>query len=172
MQNVPSDTVDAWISKGKQLDPKRLIPAIVQYDHAKQRTQVSLSLNVHLWSFWYCVLSTKPCSHITFAVTATLKFALCQWSNTYSNINREHGSRRILCIFAQAKIDRCQTLIETLMLTQTQMFRVNRPLILYNRKFIQQQIICGMHWKFSDQWCHSVLGICYPNAWQQRPSYS
>ena len=41
MQNVPSDTVDAWISKGKQLDPKRLIPAIVQYDHAKQRSQVT-----------------------------------------------------------------------------------------------------------------------------------
>ena len=42
MQNVPSDTVEAWVSKGKLLDPKRLIPAIVQYDHAKQRTQVRL----------------------------------------------------------------------------------------------------------------------------------
>ena len=38
------------------------------------------------------------------------------------------------------KSTRCQTLIETLILAQTQMFRVNRPLVLYNRKFIQQQI--------------------------------
>ena len=88
MQNVPNDTVDAWINKGKQLDPKRLIPAIVQYDHAKQRTQVSLSLNVYLWTLRYYAFSMKPCSHITFAVTATLKFALCQWSNTYSNKQR------------------------------------------------------------------------------------
>ena len=40
MQNVPKETVDAWISKGKDLDPKRLIPALVQYDHNKYRMQV------------------------------------------------------------------------------------------------------------------------------------
>lgn len=32
MQYLPKDTVDAWIKQGKQLDPKRLIPALVQYD--------------------------------------------------------------------------------------------------------------------------------------------
>ncbi len=41
MQNIPKETVDAWISKGKQLDPKKLIPALVQYDHQKYRAQVS-----------------------------------------------------------------------------------------------------------------------------------
>lgn len=40
MQNIPSDTVDAWISKGKHLDPKQLIPALVQYDHQKYKMQV------------------------------------------------------------------------------------------------------------------------------------
>ena len=32
MQNVPAETVDAWISKRDLLDPRRLIPALVQYD--------------------------------------------------------------------------------------------------------------------------------------------
>jgi hypothetical protein len=39
MQNKSKDIVDAWISKGKQLDPKKLIPALVQYDHKKYRAQ-------------------------------------------------------------------------------------------------------------------------------------
>ncbi|KAK7098433.1 vacuolar protein sorting-associated protein 18 homolog isoform X3 [Littorina saxatilis] len=32
MQHLPKETVDAWIRQGRQLDPKRLIPALVQYD--------------------------------------------------------------------------------------------------------------------------------------------
>lgn len=32
LQCLPTKTVDAWIRMGKQLDPKRLIPALVQFD--------------------------------------------------------------------------------------------------------------------------------------------
>lgn len=32
LQCLPSRTVDAWLRMGKQLDPKRLIPALVQFD--------------------------------------------------------------------------------------------------------------------------------------------
>ncbi|XP_059179714.1 vacuolar protein sorting-associated protein 18 homolog [Physella acuta] len=35
MQYVPKETVEAWIKQGKQLDPKKLIPALVQYDHKR-----------------------------------------------------------------------------------------------------------------------------------------
>ncbi|XP_055900557.1 vacuolar protein sorting-associated protein 18 homolog isoform X1 [Biomphalaria glabrata] len=41
MQYVPKETVEAWIKQGKQLDPKRLIPALVQYDHQKLKDQGS-----------------------------------------------------------------------------------------------------------------------------------
>lgn len=41
MQNIPKETVDAWIAKKDQLDPKRLIPALVQYDHNKYAAQVN-----------------------------------------------------------------------------------------------------------------------------------
>ncbi|XP_074661920.1 vacuolar protein sorting-associated protein 18 homolog [Tubulanus polymorphus] len=33
MQNIPRDTVSSWIHMARRLDPKRLIPALVQYDH-------------------------------------------------------------------------------------------------------------------------------------------
>lgn len=39
MQYQPKDTVDAWIRVGKQLDPKKLIPALVQYDQHRSREQ-------------------------------------------------------------------------------------------------------------------------------------
>ncbi|XP_064634570.1 vacuolar protein sorting-associated protein 18 homolog [Lineus longissimus] len=39
MQNVPKETVTACIQLGRKLDPKQLIPALVQYDHKKYRTQ-------------------------------------------------------------------------------------------------------------------------------------
>ena len=39
MQYLPKETVDAWIRQGKHLDPKRLIPALVQYDQ-RSREQV------------------------------------------------------------------------------------------------------------------------------------
>lgn len=39
MQYVPKETVDAWLHQGKQLDPKRLIPALVQYDHPSYKDQ-------------------------------------------------------------------------------------------------------------------------------------
>ncbi|KAK2149253.1 hypothetical protein LSH36_459g02045 [Paralvinella palmiformis] len=41
MQNIPKQTVDAWIAKKDKLEPKKLIPALVQYDHERYRTQVS-----------------------------------------------------------------------------------------------------------------------------------
>lgn len=40
MQNNPEETVNAWIKQKDQLDPKRLIPALVQYDHNKYAAQV------------------------------------------------------------------------------------------------------------------------------------
>jgi len=30
MQHIPTATVDAWIEKGKSLEPKRLIPSLIQ----------------------------------------------------------------------------------------------------------------------------------------------
>jgi hypothetical protein len=44
MQNIPKETVDAWIAKKDQLDPKRLIPALVQYDHNKYVAQTNEAL--------------------------------------------------------------------------------------------------------------------------------
>ena len=37
MQNIPHETVDAWISKRELLEPKKLIPALVQYDHSERK---------------------------------------------------------------------------------------------------------------------------------------
>ncbi|XP_078602605.1 vacuolar protein sorting-associated protein 18 homolog isoform X2 [Branchiostoma floridae x Branchiostoma japonicum] len=34
MQYIPKQTVDSWIAKGRKLDPQRLIPALVNYDHS------------------------------------------------------------------------------------------------------------------------------------------
>ena len=42
IQYIPKDTVSAWIKQEKRLDPKRLIPALVQYDHTKYKEQVCL----------------------------------------------------------------------------------------------------------------------------------
>jgi len=39
MQHVPRETVNAWIAKKDQLDPRLLIPALVQYDDQKYREQ-------------------------------------------------------------------------------------------------------------------------------------
>ncbi|XP_041365438.1 vacuolar protein sorting-associated protein 18 homolog isoform X2 [Gigantopelta aegis] len=39
MQYTPKETVDSWINLGRQLDPKKLIPALVQYDHNRYREQ-------------------------------------------------------------------------------------------------------------------------------------
>lgn len=40
MQNIPEETVNVWIKQKDQLDPKRLIPALVQYNHNKYAVQV------------------------------------------------------------------------------------------------------------------------------------
>jgi len=39
MQHVPRETVNAWIAKKDQLDPRLLIPALVQYDDQRYRDQ-------------------------------------------------------------------------------------------------------------------------------------
>ncbi|XP_077526342.1 vacuolar protein sorting-associated protein 18 dor [Haemaphysalis longicornis] len=39
MQSVPQRTVDMWIAQEKRLDPARLIPALVQYDNIRDRSQ-------------------------------------------------------------------------------------------------------------------------------------
>jgi len=39
MQHVPRETVNAWIAKKDQLDPRLLIPALVQYDDQRCREQ-------------------------------------------------------------------------------------------------------------------------------------
>ncbi|ESO97284.1 hypothetical protein LOTGIDRAFT_214111 [Lottia gigantea] len=39
MQYTPGETVNAWIKQGRQLDPKQLIPALVQYDQEKYKEQ-------------------------------------------------------------------------------------------------------------------------------------
>ncbi|XP_038059367.1 vacuolar protein sorting-associated protein 18 homolog [Patiria miniata] len=41
MQHIPNELVTAWIDLGKTLDPKKLIPALVQYDHSAQASQVN-----------------------------------------------------------------------------------------------------------------------------------
>jgi protein involved in sex pheromone biosynthesis len=33
MQYIPKETVTAWIMKSSELEPMKLIPALVQYDH-------------------------------------------------------------------------------------------------------------------------------------------
>uniref|UniRef100_A0A1E1XC32 Vacuolar protein sorting-associated protein 18 homolog n=1 Tax=Amblyomma aureolatum TaxID=187763 RepID=A0A1E1XC32_9ACAR len=39
VQSIPQKTVDMWIAQEKRLDPARLIPALVQYDNIKDRSQ-------------------------------------------------------------------------------------------------------------------------------------
>lgn len=39
MQYIPKETVSAWIKKSSELEPMKLIPALVQYDHDKYREQ-------------------------------------------------------------------------------------------------------------------------------------
>ena len=43
MQNIPDATVDAWITRKNDLDARKLIPALVQYDHVKYNEHVGLS---------------------------------------------------------------------------------------------------------------------------------
>lgn len=40
IQYTPVETVSAWIKQGSKLEAKRLIPALVQYEHEKYREQV------------------------------------------------------------------------------------------------------------------------------------
>jgi len=42
IQYIPRETVSAWIQQGSKLDPKCLIPALVQYDHKRIADEVSL----------------------------------------------------------------------------------------------------------------------------------
>ena len=44
MQNIPKETVDVWIAKRGKLESRKLIPALVQYDHLKYRAQVCTGL--------------------------------------------------------------------------------------------------------------------------------
>ncbi|XP_033107072.1 vacuolar protein sorting-associated protein 18 homolog [Anneissia japonica] len=41
MQHIPKSLVDAWILMKKKLDPKKLIPSLVQYDHSVQTSQTN-----------------------------------------------------------------------------------------------------------------------------------
>ena len=50
IQYTPVDTVSAWIKQGRKLEAKRLIPALVQYEHEKYREQVlSYDIAVFQW---------------------------------------------------------------------------------------------------------------------------
>jgi hypothetical protein len=40
MQYIPKETVTLWINRRDYLEPMKLIPALVQYDHKKYREQV------------------------------------------------------------------------------------------------------------------------------------
>nr|XP_006811890.1 PREDICTED: vacuolar protein sorting-associated protein 18 homolog [Saccoglossus kowalevskii] len=40
MQHIPRETVDAWISQGRRLAPKRLIPALVHYDENRDTNKI------------------------------------------------------------------------------------------------------------------------------------
>lgn len=42
MQYIPKETVTAWIMKSSELEPMKLIPALVQYDQDKYREQVNI----------------------------------------------------------------------------------------------------------------------------------
>ncbi|XP_077978049.1 vacuolar protein sorting-associated protein 18 homolog isoform X1 [Glandiceps talaboti] len=41
MQHIPKETVDAWISQGRKLEPKRLIPALVHYDENRDTDKIT-----------------------------------------------------------------------------------------------------------------------------------
>ena len=56
MQNIPRELVDAWITKKDRLDPRQLIPALVQYDSHKYKAQVGVQtiisyINIYLFIF-------------------------------------------------------------------------------------------------------------------------
>ena len=42
MQCIPKKTVTAWIQKSSDLEPMKLIPALVQYDQDKYQEQVNI----------------------------------------------------------------------------------------------------------------------------------
>ncbi|XP_077366593.1 vacuolar protein sorting-associated protein 18 homolog [Festucalex cinctus] len=41
MQHIPEKVVDAWIQMGKRLDPKKLIPALMNYSHMGSSQQIN-----------------------------------------------------------------------------------------------------------------------------------
>ncbi|XP_037100361.1 vacuolar protein sorting-associated protein 18 homolog [Syngnathus acus] len=41
MQHIPEKVVDAWIQMGKRLDPKKLIPALMNYSHKGSSQQIN-----------------------------------------------------------------------------------------------------------------------------------
>ena len=61
MQYLPKETVDAWIRQGRQLDPKRLIPALVQYDQRSHEQvgpvfeSICLGFVLQVWLLWVSV---------------------------------------------------------------------------------------------------------------------
>ncbi|KAL4225031.1 Vacuolar protein sorting-associated protein 18 like protein [Mactra antiquata] len=55
IQHIPKDTVKAWMAQGSHLDPRKLIPALVQYDHKKHPDQGNDVINY----LQYCVDNLK-----------------------------------------------------------------------------------------------------------------
>ena len=41
MRHAPKETVEAWKSRDKRLDPVKLIPALVQYNLSEEKMRVS-----------------------------------------------------------------------------------------------------------------------------------
>ncbi|OCT66404.1 hypothetical protein XELAEV_18042658mg [Xenopus laevis] len=54
MQHIPTKVVDAWISMGKKLDPKNLIPALVNYSQS-----AGTQINEAIRYMEYCVYKMK-----------------------------------------------------------------------------------------------------------------
>lgn len=58
MQHVPKETVNAWISQKKALDPSRLIPALVRYDRSVE-SNMGDSENEAIRYVEFCVKELK-----------------------------------------------------------------------------------------------------------------
>ena len=104
VKHTPKETVAAWISAGKQLDPKKLIPALIQCTQPEDSSQGQL-VGALLPSL-FLLPSSLPLSSLTLSHPPTLSlFLLCVWLLTLSR--RQQPSPTLSSVWTSCRALRC-----------------------------------------------------------------
>ena len=105
MQYVPKETVEAWVKQGRHLEPKKLIPALVQYDHMRNREQVLIILPV-LWKVYTLILLGVIYVFFPLLPLILLSFYL-SFSNSSLPLYCHHQMKGDMCTYNEAENSYC-----------------------------------------------------------------